>query len=149
MAELRGGDKIKRWLAAMGNKVSRNEVLQVGFMENATYENGTQVALVAVVQDFGAPSRGIPPRPFFRNAIANGKGTWPGVAKQLLKANDFDARKAFTALGVVIEGDIKASILGDGFIPLKPATIKRKGFDRQLVDTGHMLSSVTSRIVEK
>lgn len=148
MASIKGGDNFLKWAKGLGDKVKANNVLQVGFMKDAVYPDGTQVALVAAVQDFGAPSRGIPPRPFFRNAIAKGKETWPQEAKTLLQKHDYDARGALGELGIAVEGDIKKSINEMYSPPLAPATVRRKGHSKPLVDTGQLLNSVTSRIKE-
>ena len=98
--------------------------------------------MIAAIQDGGAPSRGIPPRPFFRNMIARQQSTWAPLLAQSLKANDYDIDKAFQILGVVMVGQLKQSIDETNTPALKPATVKRKGFAKPLVDTGHMQSSV-------
>jgi hypothetical protein len=67
---VKGGEHLGAKLREIGRCLSAGE-LQVGFMENADpYPDGTPVALVAAVQEFGSPSNGIPPRPFMRPAVA-------------------------------------------------------------------------------
>ncbi len=149
MAKIHSNGGLEKWIRDLKERLKSNSVVQVGFMEDKTYPDGTSVALVAAVQDFGAPSRGIPPRPFFRNAIAKGKSSWYEEAKALLKKHDYDVHATLVELGQVVEGDIKRSINETNDPPLKPATIKRKKFDKPLIDTGTMLNSVTSRVVEK
>ncbi len=39
--------------------------LQVGWFESAKYDDGTPVAGVAAIQEFGSAKNRIPPRPFF------------------------------------------------------------------------------------
>jgi hypothetical protein len=119
----------------------------VGFLEGATYPDGTSVAMVAVIQDFGAPNAGIPPRPFFRNVVAEGKMTWGKSLVTILKDNDYDAKRALKLMGEGIRGQIQNSITNGSFTPLKPATVRRKGFDKPLIDTGHMLNSVDYEVV--
>lgn len=114
----------------------------MGFLEKATYPDGTQVALVAAVQDFGAPSRGIPPRPFFRNMVKAKSPEWPAAIEAGLKANRYDAKRTLEQVGEAIAGQLRQSIADFEGVPLKPATIARKGFSKQLVDTGVLLGSV-------
>ena len=74
MATLKGGNKLVEKLEAFSRSIRTANRVRIGFLSNATYPNGTPVALIALIQDSGAPSRGIPPRPFFRNMIAKKKG---------------------------------------------------------------------------
>lgn len=136
-----GGEQIVKYLKEMERKLSKRKTMRVGFLEKARYPNGTPIALIAAIQDGGAPRAGIPPRPFFRNMVANKQSTWSPILAQALKNSDFDIEKAFKVLGEVMVGQLKSSIDETNSPPLKPATIKRKGFAKPLVDTGHMQSS--------
>jgi hypothetical protein len=146
MANVKGGEKLSRWLREL--KVPEKSVMQAGFMAGGTYPDGTSIPLVAAVNEFGAPSRGQPPRPFFRNAIAKNKTIWPKTTKTLLKNHNYDVRGALVELGHVVEGDIKRSINELMSPPLKPATIARKGFSKPLIHTSTMLNSVTSKVLD-
>ena len=70
MATLRGGEKLQEYIDRLATSVARDPKVDVGFLEGALYPDGTSVALVAAVNEFGAPSRGQPPRPYFRRMIA-------------------------------------------------------------------------------
>ena len=142
MATLSGGSKLEAALREMSQKVAKAASLKVGFLENAKYPDGTPVAMVAAIQDFGAPGAGIPPRPFFRNMIAAKQGEWPGAFASLLKANDLDAKLSLAQGGAAIAGQLRQSIIDTNEPPLAPSTIRRKGHAKPLVDTGHMLASV-------
>ena len=146
MATLRGGDKFDRKLRELAAKLRNPATLRVGFLERATYPDGTPVAMIAAIQDFGAPRAGIPPRPFFRNMIAAKKGEWPAAIAQLLKENDYDAVVALNITGEAIAGQLRQSIVDTNAPPLKPATVRRKGFDKPLVETGHMLNSISHEV---
>jgi hypothetical protein len=145
MASVSGGDKITQMLSSYLNGIDAAPVVEIGFMADATYPEGTQVALVAAVNEFGAPSRNIPPRPFFRNMIADKKGEWAPGFKDELARNGNAVDKALGAVGEVIAGQLRESITTFEGVPLKPATITRKGSTKQLVDTGVMLASVAVR----
>lgn len=146
MAEIKGGEKMARALADIGRKLGSKSSLAVGFMEGATEADGTSIPMVAAIQNFGAPSRGIPPRPFFSNMVAAKQGEWAPALGRLLEANDFDAVRSLEVLGEGIAGQLKQSILDTNEPPLAPATIRRKGFVKPLVDTGSMLNAITSRV---
>ena len=121
-------------------------MVRIGFLEGATYPDGTSVPLVAAVNEFGAPSRNQPPRPFFRNMIAAKSGEWPDSAARLLVANHYDTARTLGQVGEAIAGQLRESIRDLQEPPLAPATVKRKGFDKPLIDTGHMLASVSYEV---
>jgi hypothetical protein len=152
-----GGAKLEAALRAMAAKVSNPGTLRVGFLENAKYSDGTPVAMIAAIQDFGAPAAGIPPRPFFRNMIADKKGQWPKELGDRLKADNYNAITALDGFGQQVVGDLRKSIIETNSPPLKPATIRAKGgahgtvynpkdastfAAKPLIDSGFMLQSV-------
>ena len=137
------GGGIEAKLARMARGLKRGAVVRVGFLEGATYPDGTSVPMVAAIQEFGAPSANIPPRPFFRGMIKDKSSEWPAGLAQALADNDYDAERALDVTGQAIAGQLRQAIIDyDAGPPLKPATIARKGHDRPLIDTGHMLNSI-------
>lgn len=137
-----GGDKWEAVLEGIAQRSSRASHVAVGFLERATYPDGTSVALVATVQEYGAPSRGIPSRPFFRGMVRTKQGEWPRAVARLLVSNNYDARRTLEQAGAAIAGQLRQAITTFRGVPLSPATVARKGHAKQLVDTGHMLRSV-------
>ena len=144
---IKGGQKLENALARIARKLDRTGTLQVGYFAGATYPTGVSVPMVAAIQNFGAPSRGIPPRPFFSNAVAKNKRNWPKEIKDKLVATNYDTAETLNYIGERIVGEVQESITSGHFVKLKPATIARKGFDTPLIDTGRMLQSVSKRIV--
>jgi hypothetical protein len=142
MATITGGKKLEAELRRLAGQVAKPAMLRVGFLEGARYPDGTPVAMVAAIDEFGAPSRGQPPRPAFRNMIAAKSGEWPAAVAGLLKSNDYDAEKTLQLAGAAIAGQLRQSISTITSPPLKPATIKRKGFDKPWIETSHLLNSV-------
>lgn len=140
--QIRGGDKAEAYLKSLADRLGKPATLKVGFLSGATYPDGTPVALVAAVQNFGAPSRGIPPRPFFTNMVDEKSPTWGDAMAKQMRATDNDARGALQRMGEGIKGQLQQAIRDFGGAPLAPATVKRKGFDKALIDTSHMLNSV-------
>ena len=150
MASRRNGARLITALNRIRSRIrDRNLKLRVGFLEGATYPDGTSVPLVAFIQDSGSTARNIPPRPFFRNMIANKSHEWPDALRGFLQATDYDGRRSLELLGEGIAGQLRQSIVDTNLPPLAPATIQRKGFDKPLVDTGHMLNSVNKEVVEE
>ena len=146
MAQLKGGQKLEATLKRLAEKVSNPGTLRVGFLRGATYPDGTSVAMVAAIHNFGAPAANIPPRPFFSNVVARGRKTWGKAIGAILESVDYDAKKALTQMGEGIKGEVQAEITSGSFAPLKPSTVRRKGFSKPLVDTSHMLNSVDYEI---
>lgn len=142
MAIGRGGNKLVDKLRVFSEHIGSARAVRVGFLENATYPDGTPVAMIAAIQDGGAPAAGIPPRPFFRNMVATKKAEWPGALGEALKDNGFDALTALHLMGQGISGQLRQSIVDTNSPPLLPATARRKGSSKPLVDSGHMLQSV-------
>ncbi|HDC2634993.1 TPA: hypothetical protein O7120_004792 [Salmonella enterica] len=121
--------------------------LKAGFLEGATYPDGTPVPMVAATNEFGNPANNQPPRPYFRNAIAAHEGEWQEAMTTLI-GNGGDTRDALSLLGEIIVDDIKESIRTLDAPPLSPVTIARKGFDQPLIDTSNMLNSVSYEVSE-
>jgi hypothetical protein len=142
MATVTGGAKFQAKLQAMAGAVTSAESVKVGFLAGATYPDGKPVAMIAAIQEFGAPRAGIPPRPFFRNMIAAKSPEWGPATGALLIANDYDALKTLQQVGEAVAGQLRQSIVDLVDPPLAPSTIKRKGHSKPLIDTGHMLNSV-------
>lgn len=130
----------------MAETVARPATLRVGFLENAIYPGGTSVAMIAAIQEYGAPSRNIPPRPFFRNMIAAKAREWPAAIANLLRQNNMDAVRALDIAGAAIAGQLRQSIQDTNAPPLAPSTIRRKGFSKPLIDTGHMFNSIDHEV---
>lgn len=146
MATIRGGERFKRRMEEIKRAITSPGVLRVGFLENATYPDGTPVGMIAAIQDFGAPRAGIPPRPFFRNMIADKSHEWPKAIAGLIKDNGLNVEKALDKAGAAIAGQLRESINKTNAPPLKPATIRRKGFSKPLIETGHMFNSVDHEV---
>lgn len=142
MATIKGGDKLQAALARLASRLAQPRTLRVGFLEGATYPDGKPVAMIAAIQNFGAPRAGIPPRPFFSNMVAKKSPEWPkAIARQLkITNNDVDAALALT--GEALRGQLQQEIRETNSPALSPVTIARKGFDKPLIHTGHMLNSV-------
>lgn len=120
--------------------------VEVGFLEGATYPDGTPVAAIAFWNEFGNGSA--PPRPFFRRMIATEKPTWADKVRAAYQHTGGDVEKTLALMGNDIEGALKQSINDFTSPPLSPVTVKRKGFDKPLIDTSHMINSTGYRVIK-
>ena len=145
---IKGMRSLQARLKNISKSYESNKQVRAGFLEGAIYPDGTPVALVAAVHEFGAPAKNIPARPFLRTAIAQKKDKW---AKQLGKAIEAtgNTEGALEIVGEVIKDDIRSSIHDGDWAPNNPKTAARKGFGKPLIDTAHMINSVVHEVTEK
>lgn len=157
MASFSGGERLRERLEELSRRIGDRPDVKVGFLAGASYPDGTPVATVAAVQEFGTRIERqradgspyvveIPSRPFFRNMIAASKGGWSSAIAKNLKATDFDVNRTLDRMGQGIKGQLQQSIRDTNDPPLAPSTIAAKGFSTPLIDTGHMLNSVDYRV---
>lgn len=132
--------------------VGDNRVVNVGVPEGKREEDGTPVAMIAAVHEFGSPSQGIPERPFLRVAIQRNRQKYVrlnriNLVKMLRGQATVD--QALGQLGEMAKGDVQTEIRSGVFTPLKEATKKRKGSSRPLIDTGQMVQSIAWELGDK
>ena len=145
---MRGGDKFRQRLAELAAQATTTKV-RVGIIEQANYDgsDGESVAQVAFWNEYGTAT--IPPRPFFRNTIAEHKDEWPKQAAEMLEANGGDVRQALADMGEVVKGQIKMTIQDFREPPNAAATVKKKGFDKPLIDTGTLWRSIDYEVADE
>ena len=120
---------VNQVLTEIAQKMGGGRV-QVGFLEGATYPDGTPVAAVAFWDEFGHggnfPS---PPRPYFRTMISKESPEWPKKMAALAKSTKFDGSKVLKFMGEDIAGALRRSIIETNTPQLSPTTlILRKRF---------------------
>lgn len=131
----------------------KSSKLEVGFFETAKYPDGTPVAYVAAIQEFGNPAGNNPSRPFFRNAISQNDG-WRPLATKAMSAvvgGRMELNQALNQMGLKMAADVKDSINDGSYEALKQSTLdarqsrkRTKGVaSKPLIDTAQMLQSVT------
>jgi hypothetical protein len=160
VASLKGDKKVLEQLRIVSDKLSKANEVEVGFLPDAKYPDGTQVAQVAFWNEFGTER--IPPRPFFRNMIAAKSPEWGPALGGLIVKNGYDAEKALAQAGQAIAGQLRESILNTNTPPSAASTIAAKmrgsskstakahgilGPEKPLVDTGVMLSKIDSVVL--
>lgn len=121
---LRGGEKVRLILEQAVVNIDKASQVAVGFMEGAFEpDQETSVAMVAAIQNFGAPKVGIPPRPFFTNMIQQNMGNWGGMVANAAKKFDYDAVKILEEMGKEIEEELQISIKATNEPPLSSTTL--------------------------
>lgn len=118
-----GGKALEAKLRELSEKVTKAATLRVGFLEGAKYPDGTPVAMVAAIQEYGAPGAGIPPRPFFRSMIAAKKDRWGDALGMAMVDHDYDVVRAMAVMGQGISGQLQESIINLDEPALSPITL--------------------------
>lgn len=135
-------------------------------------DDGTPLALIGLVNEFGSPAHGIPERPSLIPGTKKGKPDFIKLNKKNLPKilrEKMTLDKALGQLGALGQAKVQKEILAGNFVPLKPSTIaarkrrltpgyrarleKKLGkpleLDKPLVDTGHFVGSFTHQVVDK
>jgi len=94
----------------------------------------------------------IPPRPFIRSTVDENEEKYFDAAKSLsgqMVDGRIEKYDALERIGQLIEGDIKRTIITLRDPPNAPSTIRKKGSDNPLVNTGHLSGSIRYEIVNR
>lgn len=151
MASFTGGDRLRARLDEIAKSLDNGGTLRAGFLEGATYPDGTSVAMVAAIQEYGAPAAGIPPRPYFRPTISGHSEEWGDLIASQLPAANYDAGKALKVVGEQIKGELQEAIASVDSPPLSDVTLmlrKMKSEDQNLVVTGRTVGEAARRVAE-
>ena len=141
------------------NDLSTKQVA-VGFFDTAHYPDGTPVAYVAAIQEFGSPQNNIPPRPFMRPTMEENRKEFSDMmARGCAKVLDgsLTSDQMLGQFGMVVAGAIKESIVAVNRPALSDSTMRsrrsrkadKNPSTKPLVDTGLMLASVDSKVINK
>ena len=93
-----------------------------------------------------------PSRPFLRQTVDNNKDKISSFCQAQLRsllAGQASAEDILKKLSVFMKGLVQETIKEGNFEPNTPRTVKKKGSDRPLIDTGHMRQSVMTIIDRK
>ena len=137
-----GGRNLEQFLRTAGKGGVSG--VRVGFFSTARYDDGTPLATVAAVNEFGSREANIPERPFFRQAIANMEDGVPAIIRGRIDPQRMvvDERLA-NQVGAYAAGQVQERITDLREPPNSPHTIEAKGSDNPLIDTGFMRQSAT------
>lgn len=156
------------------SKILDSKIAKVGWFAGNSYPDetnpktnkttvGQPVAQVAVTQEYGDPVKRIPPRPFMSTTISQKKNEWTKLllsgSKAVLAGNE-NPESVMTAVGSLAAGEIRKTITNIYTPELSQRTIYNRqhrrsdkktlgNLDKPLVDTGHMLNTLTFQVEGK
>ena len=113
-------------------------------------ENGNQVDLVVIAASNEFGTKDIPERSFLRSTVDEKRNrfrTFLSRHKQEMMKDPMRRKRVLERLGLLAETEIVKKINSGRFTPLAPATIRRKGSSKPLIDTGRMRQSIASKVV--
>lgn len=116
----------------------------VGVPAGKTEPDGTSLAQVAAAAEFGTPTE--PERSFLRSGIRQNMGELSKLSRGLLERvveGSMGERQALDVLGGTAVGAIREKITEGPFTPNAAATIRAKGSDRPLIDSGALRQGIT------
>ena len=102
------------------------------------------IASVAAANEYGVPERNVPPRPFMKRTVDGNARKWATyVRNELPKMEPMDLRIMAVRVAGLAINDTKRTIDELMYPPNAPSTIRNKGFNNPLIDTGTMRDTVT------
>ena len=104
----------------------------VGFFDTAVYPDGTPVAYVATIQEFGHGK--IPPRSFMRSTISEQREAWQNTLAQGARrvlADKLTVDQMLEAFGMKAAGQIKEKIASIMAPALSPITLELRALKKQ------------------
>jgi hypothetical protein len=126
-------------LRLMLSGLAENKQVKVGYVDSSKYEDGTSVAYVAAIQEFGSPQMSIPPRPTIRPTVDRDEGKWRNTAIAGAKAIANGSQTitgVLDVMGLQAAGGIKKSISQLTSPPLSPTTLRLRKLKRDGVQIG-------------
>ena len=104
-------------------------------------KKGVPIAEYATYNEYG--TKKIPSRPFMATSADENKG-WSTSVKNAVKGiiDGAEVISQMNTVGEKMKTDIKKNIGTYRFKPLKPATVKKKGHDIQLIDSGDLYDAI-------
>ena len=123
-----------------------NKKVSVGYFSNSTYADGTPVAFVASIMEFGEMHT--PARPTIRPSLEKNKAKYYDLINKAIvnSLNGSDFKTGLMIVGKMGAEDIQAEIRNLQNPPLSIKTILKKGHSKPLMDTKVMFQSVAFKV---
>tara|TARA_R110000803_G_scaffold172825_2_gene235621 strand:- start:43 stop:513 length:471 start_codon:yes stop_codon:yes gene_type:complete len=147
MLDLSGLEELK-------NSLPKDIAVKVGVLSDGNSREGGAVgnAELGLIQELGSFSRNIPARSWLMMPLTERKAEivkflQSKKAKELVESMEFD--RLLELMGLKAEGIIDKAFTSSGFgkwQPNSPATVRRKGSSRPLIDTSELRRSVSSEL---
>lgn len=121
---------------------------------SASSDSSIRLAELLYIHENGSPVRGIPARPVLEASMNHNKELISENVEKVLKyatdGNLDGLKTAMEKLGLLVSGKAKSYFTeGNAWAPNTPETIKRKGSDKPLIDTGTTQKAITHVIDKK
>jgi len=120
--------------------------IEAGILTKARHSSGIPVAALASIHEFGTST--VPARPFIGPTAKENKKIYQKELRQMsldiLKGKRVRAQAK--ELAEKVKTDIQKKIKSNIPPPLAPATVRRKGHNKALIDTGELLDTVAARV---
>lgn len=132
-----GIDKVLENVIELGGKQ-----VKVGIQAGSGSHDGVDILDIAIYNHFG--TRNIPSRPFVSDCFDKNQGQISEAKKRIVYRVmvGMPASTGLAQLGQWYQDVLKGHIRNGGWVPNAPATVKRKGSSRPLIDTGQLVNSV-------
>lgn len=149
--------KERRLLEALNDYVIQVGVISGDSKERKTVSFGLTNAELLFIHENGSPVKNIPPRPVLQKTIEYARKNlidkFLDTCFDKIINNEWDNSMLETELGklcIRIQNYAQQGLLSNtlGLEPDKPSTIKRKGSDIPLVDTGQLARSIVCKYVK-
>ena len=110
-------------------------------------KRGVDIAYYASVNEYGTKDGKIPSRPFLATTSDEQKMWEKPVTKAVDKiVGGAEVIGELNSVGETMKNDIKKNIGTHRFKPLASSTVKKKGHDIQLIDSGALLDSINYEV---
>lgn len=122
----------------------------IGYQQgDATSDEGVDMVDIAMFNELGTSSS--PARPFLRMSVDDNEDKIKAMCEKQKQsiAKGGSAEASLKQLGVFGKGLVQEKIGSGTFAPNAPSTIRKKGSDKPLIDTGKMRQSVNFVIRKK
>ncbi|MGZ8442548.1 MAG: hypothetical protein ACXWXZ_04030 [Candidatus Binatia bacterium] len=127
-----GGDRLRARLDEIARNLGTAKKVSVGYLAGSkmigdAYTDHPPVALIAAIQNFGAPGASIPARPFFTNMVREHSGEWGEDLGEALAVQDYDGARALDTVGQLIGEQLQDSVRETYQPALSPVTVMLRG----------------------
>ena len=124
----------------------KDKQVKVGIQAGSGSHDGVDILDIAIYNHFG--TRDIPSRPFISDCFDKNQGQISEAQKRIVYRvmEGVPASTGLAQLGQWYQDVLKGHIRNGGWVPNAPATIKRKGSSKPLIDTGQLVNSVRWKI---
>lgn len=135
------------------DEMEEGVVVEVGVPATAEeYEDGTNLALVASVNEFGSDDGRIPERSYLRSTMDENEGHFSKLFEKVLVRvvqGKLTPEQALDVIGMDAASKVRRKIDNLKDPPNAEATIKMKSSSNPLVDTGQLKQSIIHRVVKE